>query len=111
MLKSYLLLALAIICEVIATSALAKSENFTRLLPSLIVVAGYGAAFWLLSFPIRTIPVGIVYAIWSGMGIVLITLVSWLWFRQTLDLAAVLGLALILSGVLVINLFSTAVGH
>jgi small multidrug resistance pump len=111
MLKSYAVLALAIICEVIATSALAKSESFTRLVPSLIVVLGYGAAFWLLSFPIKTIPVGIVYAIWSGMGIVLITLVSWLWFRQTLDVAAVLGLGLILAGVLVINLFSTSVNH
>ena len=111
MLKSYAVLALAIICEVIATSALAKSESFTRLVPSLIVVLGYGAAFWLLSFPIKTIPVGIVYAIWSGMGIVLITLVSWLWFRQTLDFAALLGLALILAGVLVINLFSAQAGH
>lgn len=111
MFKSYVLLGLAIVCEVIATSALAKSDNFTRLVPSLIVVIGYGAAFWLLSFPIRTIPVGIVYAIWSGMGIVLITMVSWLWFRQTLDVAALLGLALILAGVLVINLFSTSVSH
>ena len=111
MLKSYALLTLAIICEVIATSALARSESFTRLVPSIVVVVGYGAAFWLLSFPIKTIPVGIVYAIWSGMGIVLITLVSWLWLRQTLDLAAVAGLALILAGVLVINLFSTSVSH
>lgn len=109
--KSYLLLALAIVCEVIATSALARSGNFTRLAPSIVAVLGYGAAFWLLSFPIRTIPVGIVYAIWSGMGIVLITLVSWLWFRQTLDAAAVFGLALILAGVLVINLFSGSVSH
>jgi len=111
MLKSYLLLALAIICEVIATSALAKSDGFTKLVPSIIVVVGYGAAFWLLSFPIKTIPVGIVYAIWSGMGIVLITLVSWLWFRQSLDVAAMLGLFLIMAGVLVINLFSTSVSH
>ena len=111
MLKSYLLLGLAIVCEVIATSALAKADNFTKLVPSLIVVVGYGAAFWLLSFPIRTIPVGIVYAIWSGMGIVLITLVSWLWLRQSLDGPALAGLALILSGVVVINLFSTSVSH
>ena len=111
MLKSYLLLGLAIVCEVIATSALAKTDNFTRLVPSLIVVVGYAAAFWLLSFPIRTIPVGIVYAIWSGMGIVLITAIAWIWYRETLDVPALLGLALIVLGVLVINLFSKSVGH
>ena len=111
MLKSYLLLGLAIVCEVIATSALARTDNFTRLVPSLIVVVGYGAAFWLLSFPIRTIPVGIVYAIWSGMGIVLITAVAWFWQKQRLDAPALFGLALILAGVLVIHLFSTSVKH
>ncbi|WP_269584027.1 SMR family transporter [Roseibium sp. Sym1] len=108
---TYLLLAAAIIAEVIATSALAKTENFTRLVPSLITVVGYAISFWLLSFPIRVLPTGIVYAVWSGAGIVLITLVAWLVFRQTLDLPAVIGLGLIIAGVVVINVFSKAVGH
>lgn len=108
---TYLYLVLAIVFEVIATSALKQAEGFTRLWPSLICVFGYGAAFYLLSIPIRTIPVGIVYAIWSGAGIVLIAAVGWFWFKQSLDIAAIIGLALIIAGVLVVNLFSSTVGH
>ncbi|MHA7774579.1 SMR family transporter [Roseibium sp. M-1] len=108
---TYLILAAAIVAEVIATSALARTENFTRLLPTLITVVGYALSFWLLSYPIRVLPTGIVYAVWSGAGIVLITLVAWLVFKQTLDLPAILGLGLIVAGVLVINLFSKAVTH
>ena len=107
----YLYLALAILAEVTATSALAASAQFTRLLPSLVVVVGYGVAFWLLSLTLKTMPVGIVYAIWSGMGVVFITAISWVWYKQALDLAAILGLALIVAGVLVINLFSSSVSH
>mgnify|MGYP000518942436 CR=1 FL=1 len=108
---TYLFLLAAIVAEVIATSALAKTENFTRLLPSVITIAGYALSFWLLSYPIRVLPTGIVYAIWSGAGIVLITLTAWLAFDQKLDLPAILGLGLILVGVVVINVFSKSVGH
>jgi len=104
--RTYLLLLAAIVAEVIATTALARSESFTKLVPSLIVVAGYVAAFWFLSFPIRVLPTGIVYAIWSGMGIVLITAFAWIWYGEKLDAAALAGLSLILGGVIIINLFS-----
>lgn len=111
MTRSYLFLIAAIVLEVIATTALARSQSFSRLMPSLIAVAGYAGAFWLLSFPLRTMPTGIVYAIWSGLGIVLIALVAWLWSRQTLDTPAILGMALIMAGVIVINLFSRSIVH
>lgn len=105
----YLLLAIA--AEVVATSALKASESFTRIGPSVIVVLGYGAAFYLLSLTFRTMPVGVVYAIWSGVGIVLISLVGWVAFRQHLDAAALVGIALILAGVAVINLLSKSLPH
>lgn len=110
-LKSHLILLAAIIAEVVATTALSRSDNFSRLGPSLIAIGGYAAAFWLLSFPLRTMPTGVVYAIWSGMGIVLITAVAWVLYRQSLDLAALAGMGLILAGVLVINLFSRSLPH
>ncbi|WP_018701455.1 SMR family transporter [Amorphus coralli] len=109
--KTWIYLVLAIAAEVIATTALAKSESFTRLAPSAVAVVGYAAAFWFLSLPLRTMPTGIVYAIWSGLGIVLIALVAWVWSKQTLDFAAVVGLGLILSGVVVVNVFSDTVKH
>lgn len=109
--KTYLFLVAAIVAEVIATTALAKSESFTRLAPSLVAVVGYAAAFWFLSLPLRTMPTGIVYAIWSGLGIVLIALVAWIWSKQSLDVAAVVGLGLILAGVIVVNVFSDTVKH
>ena len=99
-------LAVAILAEVIATSALKASEGFSRLVPSLVVVAGYGIAFFCLSLTLRTIPVGIVYAIWSGVGIVLIALTGYFVFGQVLDAPALIGMGLIVAGVLVINLFS-----
>ena len=99
-------LAVAILAEVIATSALKASEGFSRLVPSLVVVAGYGIAFFCLSLTLRTIPVGIVYAIWSGVGIVLIALAGYFVFGQVLDAPALIGMGLIVAGVLVINLFS-----
>jgi small multidrug resistance pump len=96
----------AIFSEVIATSSLKASNGFTRPLPSIAVVLGYGIAFYCLSQTLKTIPVGIAYAIWSGMGTVLIALVGLFFYRQTLDRAAVVGMALILAGVLVMNLLS-----
>ncbi|MFN3252343.1 SMR family transporter [Roseibium album] len=108
---TYLFLGAAILAEVIATSALARTENFTRLAPSLITIAGYGLSFWLLSYPIRVLPTGVVYAIWSGAGIVLITMVAWLAFDQKLDLPALVGLGLIIAGVVIINVFSKSVAH
>ena len=109
--KQYLILGLAIVCEVVATSFMKQSEQFTRLVPSLITVAGYAAAFYCLSVVLRTIPMGVAYAIWSGVGIVLVALVGWMVFKQHLDVPAIIGMAMIVGGVLVINLFSQAAGH
>ncbi|MGR3593468.1 MAG: DMT family transporter [Limimaricola soesokkakensis] len=111
MTKHYVLLLLAIVAEVVATTALARSASFTRLAPSIVAVIGYAAAFWLLSFPMRVMPTGIVYAIWSGMGIVLISGIAWVWYREALDLPAMLGLAFILIGVVIINVFSKSIAH
>jgi len=105
---SYIYLAIAIVAEVIGTSALKAAEGFTRPLPSLVVVAGYGAAFYFLSLALKTIPVGIAYAIWSGVGVALITLIGWVVFKQRLDAPALAGLALIVAGVVVIQFFSGA---
>lgn len=107
----HLFLAAAILCEVVATSALKASDGFTRPWPTLLVVAGYAAAFFLLSLALRVIPVGIAYAIWSGAGIVLIALVAWLVFGQTLDAPAIIGLALIVAGVLVLQFLSKSIAH
>lgn len=107
----YLYLVAAIVFEVIGTSALKLSDGFTRPLPSTVTALTYAAAFYFLALVLRSLPVGIAYAIWAGLGIVLITLVGVLWFRQPLDLPAVLGLVLIVAGVLVINLFSKTVVH
>ena len=107
--KAYLILLLAIVLETIATSFLKQSEQFTRLLPTIITVAGYAGSFY--SLVLKNIPVGIAYAIWSGMGIVLISAIGWVAFKQHLDLAAISGLALIIAGVLVINIFSNSVSH
>ncbi|NKN33777.1 SMR family transporter [Marichromatium bheemlicum] len=107
----YVYLGLAILAEVIATSALKFSDGFTRLVPSLVVVIGYAAAFYCLALVLRTIPIGVAYAIWAGMGIVLIALIGILVFGQVPDWPAVIGMGLILAGVLVINLFSRTAGH
>lgn len=108
---SYLYLVIAIVAEVIATSALKATESFTRPGPSVLVVAGYATAFFCLSLTLKTMPVGIAYAIWSGVGIVLVTAIAWLWYGQRLDLPALIGLALIIAGVMVINLLSKSVAH
>ena len=107
----YVYLSIAIVAEVIGTSALKASQEFTRLGPSLLVIGGYGVAFYALSLVLKTIPVGIAYAIWAGVGIALISLVGIVMFRQSLDLPAIIGIALIIAGVLVINLFSKAAVH
>ena len=108
---SYAYLAIAIVAEVIATTALKASEGFSNLLPSILVVLGYGVAFYFLSMTLRTLPVGIAYAVWSGAGIVLVSLLGWLVYGQKLDLWAVLGIGLIMSGVLVLNLLSKSTAH
>lgn len=107
----YLFLTIAVIAEVIATSALKSVEGFTRFWPSAIVVLGYGVAFYFLSLTLKTIPVGIAYAIWSGLGITLVSVIGYFVYKQSLDLPAILGLLLILTGVLVINVFSKSVSH
>lgn len=108
---TYLYLALAIIAEVVATSALKTSAGFTRLWPSVTVVVGYGLAFYLLALVLRTLPVGIAYAFWAGLGIVLVTLVGILVYGEKPDLPALLGLAMIVGGVVVIQVFSSVSPH
>ena len=107
----YFYLAIAIIAEVIATSALKASNEFTRLGPSIIVVLGYGSAFYFLSLVLKSIPVGIAYAIWAGVGIVLVTIVAAIMFKEIPDLPAIVGMVLIVSGVIVIHFFSKTASH
>lgn len=107
----YVYLGIAIVSETIATSTLKATDGFRRPLPTAVVAIGYGLAFFLLSIVVQSLPVGVVYAIWSGAGIVLVAIVGLFWLNQSLDLAAMLGIALILIGVIVINLFSKAVSH
>lgn len=108
--SQWLILALAIIAEVTATSMLKASDGFTRTWPSVIVVLGYGISFYCLSLTVRVMPIGIVYAIWSGVGVTLITLFAWLFYKQVLDLPAILGMSLIVAGVMVLNVFSKSIG-
>jgi small multidrug resistance pump len=107
----YVYLTIAIIAEVLATSALKASAEFTKLTPSIIVVIGYAVAFYFLSLVLKTIPIGVAYAIWSGLGIALISIVGLVAFGQKLDLAAMIGILLIISGVVVMNVFSKTMGH
>ncbi|MEP6906960.1 MAG: multidrug efflux SMR transporter [Pseudoxanthomonas sp.] len=107
----YLYLSVAIAAEVIATSALKASNGFTRPLPTTVVLLGYGVAFYFLSLVLKTVPVGVAYAIWSGAGIVLIALVGWVILKQSLDAPAIAGMALIIAGVAVIQLFSRTAAH
>ena len=108
---TYLYLAIAIIAEVAATSALKASEEFTSLVPSIIVVIGYGVAFYFMTLVLRVMPVGVTYAVWSGLGIILVAITSFFLYKQTPDLPAVIGMGLIISGVAVINVFSKTVAH
>ena len=109
--SAYIYLAIAILSEVIATTALKASDGFTNSLPSTVVVVGYGVSFYCLSVVLKTMPVGIAYAIWAGLGIVLITVAGLLFYNQKLDLPSLLGMSLIIIGVVVINVFSKSVGH
>ncbi|RMB26780.1 small multidrug resistance pump [Sphingomonas sp. PP-F2F-G114-C0414] len=105
---NYLMLAIAIVSEVCATTAMKQSNGFTRMPWTIVTVIGYGIAFYCLSLTLRTIPTGIAYAIWSGAGIVLISAAAWAFQGQKLDAAAVFGMGLIIAGVIVMNVFSNA---
>jgi small multidrug resistance pump len=109
--NAYIFLAIAIAAEVVATTSMKALDGFNKPLPLLLVVAGYGIAFWMLSLVVKTIPVGIAYAIWAGMGIVLVSIAAVFLYQQKLDLPAILGMALIVSGVVMIQLFSQSTGH
>lgn len=107
----WIYLIVAVVGEVIGTTALKSSEGFTRLGPSVVVVGGYAVAFFFLSLTLRHMPVGVAYAMWSGVGTVLITLIGWVIFSQKLDLAAIAGIGLIVAGVMVLQLFSDTSPH
>jgi small multidrug resistance pump len=104
-------LGIAILGEVIATSAPKASDGFSRLVPSIVVAVGYMVAFYFLSLTLRVIPVGVAYAIWAGLGVVLVAAISWVVYGQKLDFAAIAGMTLIIAGVAVMNLFSKSVSH
>lgn len=108
---AYIYLGLAIVAEVVATTALKASDEFSRLIPSLLVVFGYSIAFWALSVVIKSIPVGIAYAVWAGVGVVLVAIAGAIIYRQIPDVAAMVGMALIITGVVVMHLFSKSVPH
>ena len=107
----WLYLRTAIVAEIIATSVLKAADGFTRLIPSLVVIAGYATAFYFLSLTLRTMPLGIAYAVWSAVGIALVSVIGWLLYGQNLDAPAIMGIALIVAGVVVINGFSKSVAH
>ncbi|MBK5934253.1 small multidrug resistance pump [Rhodovulum imhoffii] len=109
--KQYVFLLLAVMTETAATSALQASQQFTRLIPSAIVVLGYALSFYLLSLTLKYMPLGIVYAMWSGLGVVFIALIGWLAFNQRIDIPAIVGMGLIVAGIVVINLFSETAMH
>lgn len=109
--QKWIFLTVAIISEVVGTSSLKYAEGFTKFWPSTIVIIGYAAAFYFLSLTLKSMPVGIAYAIWSGAGTALIVLIAWIFLGQKLDMAAVIGILLIISGVLVLNIFSKSLGH
>ncbi len=109
--NAWMMLGMAIVAEVIGTTALKASDSFTRPVPSLIVVVGYGVAFYGLSLVLKSVPVGVAYAVWSGLGIVLITAVAWLLYGQRIDLAGLIGMGLIIAGVVVLNVFSKTTVH
>ncbi|MBW8901812.1 MAG: multidrug efflux SMR transporter [Massilia sp.] len=109
--NNWICLAIAILSETVATTALKASAGFTRPGPAVLVVVGYGLAFYFLSLTLRTIPLGVAYAVWSGVGIVLITAAGWFMYGQKLDAAALAGILLIVASVLVMNLFSRTAGH
>ncbi|MBL4874264.1 MAG: EamA family transporter [Rhodobacteraceae bacterium] len=107
----YIYLLIAVVTETIGTAAMQASDQFTRLWPSVVLVVAYGISFYFMSLTLKYMPVSIVYAIWSGLGIVLIAVIGWLAFKQSLDFAAIFGMGLIVAGVVVINLFSSSATH
>lgn len=107
----YVYLAISIIAEVIATSALKASDGFTKTIPSIVVVVGYGVAFHFLSLTLKTIPLGVAYAIWAGVGVTVVAIVGWLLFGQKMDAPAIIGMGLIVAGVVVMQAFSKTVSH
>ena len=107
----YVYLLLAVFAETVGTTALQASQQFTKLGPSVLVVVAYGISFWLLALTLKFMPVGVVYALWSGLGIVFIALIGFWVFHQKLDLAAMLGIGLIIAGIVVIQMFSTSISH
>ena len=107
----WLYLAIAIMLEVVATSVLTAADGFIRLTPSLVVIVGYACSFYFLSLTLRGIPLGIAYAVWSGVGLALVSLIGWIVYQQALDAPALIGIGLIVAGVVVLNLFSKAVPH
>lgn len=109
--SGYFYLAIAITAEVIATTSMKALDGFNKPLPLVLVIAGYAVSFWMLSLVVKTIPVGVAYAVWAGLGIVLVSIAAAILYDQALDLAAVAGMALIIAGVVVIQLFSQSVGH
>lgn len=109
--RSYIYLFLAIVFEIIATTFLKKSQEFSKLLPSIITIVGYAAAFYFLSLTLRHVPIGIAYAIWSGVGIICITIIGVVAFKQVPDVPAIIGVMLIVIGVIIINLFSKMGTH
>ncbi|KVX02567.1 MULTISPECIES: multidrug efflux SMR transporter [Shewanella] len=109
--KSWIFLSVAILTEVVATSALKASDGFSKLAPSIVVIVGYVLSFYFLSLALKGIPVGIAYATWAGLGIVLITAIAWVMYGQKLDLGALVGMTFILVGVVVMNLFSNVTPH
>ena len=108
---TYLFFVAAIIAEVIGTSALKASVGFTKIFPSMIVVIAYGVSFYCLSIVLKTIPIGVAYAIWSSLGIVLIAIVGLVVFNQKLDFPAIVGMLFIITGVVIMNVFSNTVAH
>ena len=109
--QAYVYLGIAIVAEVIATTALKASDGFSQLWPSVVTVLGYGVAFYCLALTLRIVPTGVAYALWSGVGIVLISVAGWIVFKQRLDMPAIIGMGLIIAGVVVINVFSNSVRH
>ena len=108
---AWVYLGLAIVAEIIATSALQATQGFSKLWPSVLTLAGYALAFYFLSLTLRSIPLGIAYAIWSGVGIVCVSVIAYFLYKQSLDLPAILGMSMIVGGVVIINLFSKSVAH
>ncbi len=108
---AYIYLTIAVICEVVATSSLKATQEFTRLVPTLVVITGYLAAFYFLTLSLKTLTIGVTYAIWSGLGIVLIAIFGYIIYREMLDIPAIIGIVLILTGIVVINVFSGTVTH